>query len=380
MLLLCALVAGSGSVWADEIYVKVTDVSDLAAGDKLILVGQIETGDYYAMGAMKSTNRDAVEVTPETDGSIVLVDGVTVLTLGGETDAWTFHDGNGYLWASGGTSSNHLKVSANLVSGQTDATISISSGNATIKFNIAGGNKAKNWLRLNQGKSGSTYTPLYSCYNSDSGQRNVSIYKLTKVSGTISASGYNTFSSPYKLDLNTLSGADGAYVASCVTDGKVVLTKSTAKMAASTTDSETGLFIKGTKDATFTIDVTADDATFSGTNLLLAAPSGKTVEAAGSGYNYVFGWETASNPGFYLIGGTSATLVAGKAYLHTTDELATSGSARAGFIFEDENVTGITSVAKQTTNSISYYDLQGRRVAQPTKGLYIVNGKKVIIK
>ena len=27
-----------------------------------------------------------------------------------------------------------------------------------------------------------------------------------------------------------------------------------------------------------------------------------------------------------------------------------------------------------------YYDLQGRRVAQPAKGLYIVNGKKMVIK
>ena len=27
-----------------------------------------------------------------------------------------------------------------------------------------------------------------------------------------------------------------------------------------------------------------------------------------------------------------------------------------------------------------YYDLQGRKVAQPTKGLYIHNGKKVVIK
>jgi len=26
------------------------------------------------------------------------------------------------------------------------------------------------------------------------------------------------------------------------------------------------------------------------------------------------------------------------------------------------------------------YDLQGRRVAQPTKGLYIVNGKKTVIR
>jgi hypothetical protein len=28
----------------------------------------------------------------------------------------------------------------------------------------------------------------------------------------------------------------------------------------------------------------------------------------------------------------------------------------------------------------AWYDMQGRKVAQPAKGLYIVNGKKVVIK
>ena len=27
-----------------------------------------------------------------------------------------------------------------------------------------------------------------------------------------------------------------------------------------------------------------------------------------------------------------------------------------------------------------YYDLSGRRVEKPTKGIYIVNGKKVVVK
>jgi hypothetical protein len=34
----------------------------------------------------------------------------------------------------------------------------------------------------------------------------------------------------------------------------------------------------------------------------------------------------------------------------------------------------------EEVNSDKMYDLQGRRVAQPVKGLYIVGGKKVIIK
>ena len=42
-------------------------------------------------------------------------------------------------------------------------------------------------------------------------------------------------------------------------------------------------------------------------------------------------------------------------------------------------VTGITGV-NQNENQNQYYDLQGRRVAQPTKGLYIQGGRKVLIK
>lgn len=43
-------------------------------------------------------------------------------------------------------------------------------------------------------------------------------------------------------------------------------------------------------------------------------------------------------------------------------------------------VTGIETVATAEKNEGKAYDLQGRRVAQPTKGLYIVNGKKYIVK
>ena len=48
--------------------------------------------------------------------------------------------------------------------------------------------------------------------------------------------------------------------------------------------------------------------------------------------------------------------------------------------FDDETtaVRGIENGELRVENS--YYDLQGRRVVQPTKGLYIVNGKKLIIK
>ena len=61
-----------------------------------------------------------------------------------------------------------------------------------------------------------------------------------------------------------------------------------------------------------------------------------------------------------------------------------AGAAGARIMFFDDETTGISDAMRlndkgQMTND-SYFDLQGRRVAQPAKGLYIVNGKKVIIK
>ena len=46
----------------------------------------------------------------------------------------------------------------------------------------------------------------------------------------------------------------------------------------------------------------------------------------------------------------------------------------------EDTTTAIISIKNGQVDSVTYYDLQGRRVAQPTKGLFIVNGKKVVIK
>ena len=54
-------------------------------------------------------------------------------------------------------------------------------------------------------------------------------------------------------------------------------------------------------------------------------------------------------------------------------------SLSIGFSIID-GLTSITNVEIEKNNSKIFYDLQGRRVEKPTKGLYIVNGKKVIIK
>ena len=51
--------------------------------------------------------------------------------------------------------------------------------------------------------------------------------------------------------------------------------------------------------------------------------------------------------------------------------------------FDDGYTTGLEDILEdilEDSESTSIYDLNGRKVMNPTRGLYIVNGKKVIIK
>ena len=44
------------------------------------------------------------------------------------------------------------------------------------------------------------------------------------------------------------------------------------------------------------------------------------------------------------------------------------------------DVTGIKSIERDFNNGENYYDLQGRKIDQPAKGVYINNGKKVVVR
>jgi len=195
--------------------------------------------------------------------------------------------------------------------------------------------------------------------------------EVATVSGEISVSGFNTFSSSYPLDLSTITNAT-AYVASAVEGDKVELVKTTDKVAAGE-----GLFLAGTVGETFTIGVTTEAATLTADNKLVGLPAGGTVPA-GVG-KYVFAWPTSdpSAASFYIVETTPATLGAGKAYLDT----AAAGDARLSLSFGEDagEATGISEMKSQKADG-TIFNLRGQRVAQPQKGLYIMNGKKTIVK
>jgi len=118
--------------------------------------------------------------------------------------------------------------------------------------------------------------------------------------------------------------------------------------------------------ASITLTPATTTATLDGNAL-----QGTATELTNPGNAYVLN-KKAGVVGFYKLQ-AGKTIGANKAYL------TYSATAREFFSIEG-NVTGIEMPKAATTNNdAEVYDLQGRQVANPTKGLYIVNGKKVFI-
>lgn len=70
----------------------------------------------------------------------------------------------------------------------------------------------------------------------------------------------------------------------------------------------------------------------------------------------------------------SGDIPEGKAYL-----VVNSAETR-DIIYIDDETTGIDSIENSQSLNGQYFNVAGQRVAQPTKGLYIVNGKKFVVK
>lgn len=167
-----------------------------------------------------------------------------------------------------------------------------------------------------------------------------------------------------------------AYYASAISSSSVTLTELTGNIPANT-----GVLVKAS-EGIYTFNALQSDATpLPGTNHFDGVTSDKAF--ADSEIYVLAGSENdKANPIFKLYDSGSSsgvTLSAYKSYLLASNVPSLASTLTFGF--DDDETTGITDVKINTENGTTqYYDLSGRRVTHPTKGLYIVNGKKVIIK
>ena len=190
---------------------------------------------------------------------------------------------------------------------------------------------------------------------------------------------------PAPIDVTTNEGATGQYWATFYSNAmnyqapegtqvfKVNLTGTAIEMTEITdriVKSGQGVVLKKTTSGSITMTPTSSNSSddYSGNSLV-----GTMTSITNPGNAYVLNYKAATGAGFYKLS-ASGTIGANKAYL------TYSGSLAPEFFGFDGNTTSINEVrGKMEDVSGEYYDLQGRRVSQPTKGLYIVNGKKVFI-
>lgn len=134
------------------------------------------------------------------------------------------------------------------------------------------------------------------------------------------------------------------------------------------------LYSKTASDIQMIPAIAESEASADNTNKLVAG-NGTPITWTDNNPVYIL-YTGGATPGFYRA--NNSTVAANKAYLN----LGAAGARAVSFILNmDDSTTAISEVAtEEDDKSAPVYDLQGRRVAQPAKGLYIVNGKKVIIK
>ena len=179
--------------------------------------------------------------------------------------------------------------------------------------------------------------------------------------------GYATFCFGDKLDFTGL-GVE-AYYGSSVSDDKLYLAQVTKAPAS------TGLILKGTASTVYKVPVTTADADDVTGNMLVGITSATEVTASN---NYIFA-KKGDVYGFYPLN-ASHTLAGYKAYLNYTSPTQ-APALKLIFGGEGEGTTGINTVSKNpVVEDGVYYNLQGVAVKNPSKGLYILNGKKVIVK
>ena len=184
---------------------------------------------------------------------------------------------------------------------------------------------------------------------------------VTEVVASISDYGYATFASAYPLDLDGIE----AYYASAVNENSVTL-----KKAEGTVKAGTGLVLAGSGEVVIPVAESGD--AIEG-NLLVGCTK-STDLPANSADCYVLSYNGDNVAEFQSLAewAEPVNIPAGHAYL----KVAEPAEGRLAIVF-DNTTTGISNVNAMQQQGEAY-NLQGQRVEKAVKGLYIVNGKKVL--
>lgn len=337
-----------------------TDLADLTASDVFVIVG--DNGNTYAL---------ANDATGNSAPSAVAVTVVNNTLSGTIADnlKWNI-SGNanfgGYMFYPNGSTSTWL-YSTNQNNG-----VRVGTGDAK-HFTVEGGylttteTNEQRYLGIYNSQDWRTYT---NTTGNITGQT-FSFYKLAvdapaNVTVTVTDAGMATFCSEYALDFTGKSVY--AYKASVA--GNNISFNRVYQIPA-----RTGVLLRNPQGGAASVEVpviSSADAITGNAFVGTLTTINPLTATSGSFTNYIL-FNGTEGLGFYQA--NDNIVGAGKAFLQVP------GEAKTFIAFEEEGeATGINNVNRETMTHNGCYNLNGQRVENPTKGLYIVNGKKVVLK
>lgn len=183
---------------------------------------------------------------------------------------------------------------------------------------------------------------------------------------TFSSAGYLTWVATADIDFSQTEGVTAYQITEATPQGITAEEVQKAPKGAA-------VMLKGS--GTKTLKRTTEEVADLSDNKMQACTNGSVNGMTGSATStdiYVLG-NGNKGLGFYMLSGT---LQAGKGYLN----ISGGAGAKPSFIAFEET-TDISNAAVETTEDDgAYYNLQGVRVMNPQKGIYIKNGKKIVVK
>lgn len=180
---------------------------------------------------------------------------------------------------------------------------------------------------------------------------------------SVSDAGYATYATKYNIEVPESNDVKVMTV-KVNAEGTAVELKEVA--AGKVIPANTGILVKAAK-GDYNFVVTSDEGATLDNDLVAA-----TTDKPSDGAKYFALTKIGDKVGFALVA-NGVVIPAGKAYL----EVPAGTSAK--FFGLDGEATGINSVKTAKADG-AYYTLEGVKTTKPVKGLYIHNGKKIVVK
>lgn len=368
-------------VAAPTYYKKITSTDELAAGATYLIVCEEEN---CAIGSVSDDKGQPTTITYTTNsekGINIISDVASAaeyLLEENSDGSFSLKNGTNYLRATSSSSTNLVNnTTAN--TNNEKWTFDFNDGNVELVSKVS----TKRHLIYRA----STYNVFGNYGTSSTGAeyKKVQLYqKVTDLAISRLTNGYATFVTdvPYVMP----KGACGYAVTVAPQAG--VITKTEAYTEGSQVPAQTALLIGGALGTNYYPAVLKENvvATYNGENYMEGARTAKGYTNTQKGvavFYYKLALNRASKPGFYYGAADGAAFQLTKP---TTAYLAVPQSITPvnGYLIDfDGEETGISTIAPTNGNADgAIYNLNGIRMAQPLrnlpKGVYIVNGKKVI--